>query len=281
LVGHGTRDEQGLAEFQTVARQVAELATEFCVEACFLELAEPDIATGVQRLLERKVRRLTVAPLLLFSAGHAKRDIPAAVAEGVVGRRKVAGEEQQTAGGGKAIRNLGRDCGPRRSECGGRQPGELVIDQLPALECQERIVELSAQRYAEALAGLPPVDSAATLLILVGRGSSDDAAISAVRRFAALRAERTAVGRVDVGFVAVAKPTLEEALDVAARSEFRQIVVQPHLLFVGEVLEQIEKAVKAQREASSGKEWILTRHLGPSPLVAQAVVEMAREAAKG
>ena len=60
----------------------------------------------------------------------------------------------------------------------------------------------------------------------------------------------------------------------------RRIVVQPHLLFVGEVLEQIEKGVKAQREARSGKEWILTGHLGASPLVAQAVVEMARKAAK-
>ncbi len=55
LVGHGTRDPRGLAEFQTIARQVAELADGFLVEACYLELAEPSIAAAMRQLL-RAVR---------------------------------------------------------------------------------------------------------------------------------------------------------------------------------------------------------------------------------
>jgi sirohydrochlorin cobaltochelatase len=268
LVGHGTRNARGLAEFQSVARQVAELAAEFLVEACYLELAEPAISAAVRRLQERGVQRLTVAPLLLFAAGHAKRDIPEAVREAV--------------------------------------GGELNVDYLGALECHERIVELSAQRYAEALVERPPVDSADTLLLLVGRGSSDAEAIGVMRRFAALRAERTGVGQVEVGFVAVAKPTLEEALDRAANTNFRRIVVQPHLLFAGEVLEEIRSrwSVVSSRKAGGGvqgagignrepgdwgrepgigtkeKEWILTEHSGASPLVAQAVVELVRRTAR-
>ncbi len=124
LVGHGTRDARGLAEFQTIARRVAEVADGFLVEACYLELAEPSIATAMRRLLERGVRRVTVAPLLLFAAGHAKRDIPGAVeaarAEG--GRRKAEG-------GGKKF---------------GAEGNELVVDYVGALECHEKIVELSA-----------------------------------------------------------------------------------------------------------------------------------------
>jgi sirohydrochlorin ferrochelatase len=273
LVGHGTRDARGLAEFEAVARQVAEMASEFLVEPCFLELAQPDIPTAVERLLQCGVRRLTVAPLLLFAAGHAKRDIPAAVDEAVGGRRQaVGGINHQVATGDRAA-----------------VADDVVIDQLPALECHERIVELSAQRYAEALAGRPVVDAADTLLLLVGRGSSDPQAIGAMQQFAALRAQRTAVGRVEVCFVAVAKPLLEEALDRAARSDFRRVVVQPHLLFTGEVLGEIG-AVLRERGAGSyqaatgsrdvaadeNKEWILMPHLGASPLVAQAVVELAR-----
>ena len=91
LVGHGTRDPAGLAEFREVAGKVAELAPEFRTEACFLELAEPDIGTAVGRLLEARIERLIVAPVLLFSAGHAKRDIPAAVEAAVGGRRKAVG----------------------------------------------------------------------------------------------------------------------------------------------------------------------------------------------
>jgi len=257
-----------LAEFQSVARQVAELAAEFLVEACYLELAEPDISAAVRRLQERGAQWLTVAPLLLFAAGHAKHDIPEAVREAV--------------------------------------GGELNVDYLGALECQERIVELSAQRYAEALVGRPPVDSADTLLLLVGRGSSDAEAGGGMRRFAALRGGGTAVGQVEVGFVAVAKPTLEEALDRAANTNFRRIVVQPHLLFAGEVLEEIRGrwSVVSGRKAGGGvqgakignrergvsgreprigikeKEWILTEHLGASPLVAQAAVETVRWTAR-
>jgi sirohydrochlorin cobaltochelatase len=290
LVGHGTRDSRGLGEFQTIARQVAELADGFLVEACYLELAEPSIATAMQRLLERGVRRVTVAPLLLFAAGHAKKDIPGAVeaarAEG--GRRKAEGG---------------------RKEFGASEVAEkddLVIDYVGALECHEKIVELSARRYEEALAERATVDPAETLLILVGRGSSDAEAIAAMKRFAELRARRTPVGKAEVCFVAVAKPMLDEMLERAARSDFRLIVVQPHLLFAGEVLEEISGQglvvsgqergfgvqgsglAKRNRELGMGseecgegptpaKEWILTGHLGASELVAEAVVEIVRQ----
>jgi sirohydrochlorin cobaltochelatase len=302
VVGHGTRNSHGLAEFGEVARQVAELADEFAVEACFLELAEPTIAMGVQRLLQRGVERLTVAPLLLFAAGHAKRDIPTAVEEAVGGRRYAIGssrrgeEEKQKAessrqkaeGGSRKSEGGGRDgtSADYKAATGGRAGAEntVQINQLNALECHPRILELSTQRYAEALQGQPLVPAAETLLILVGRGSSHANAIAAMQKFAALRQRQTVVDRVEVCFAAVAKPTLNEALDAAACSSYRRIVVQPHLLFTGEVLEQIEEAVRQQKteggrqkaKGGADKQWIVAPHLGPSNLVAQAVVEMAR-----
>jgi sirohydrochlorin cobaltochelatase len=260
LVGHGTRNTKGLGEFRAVAKQVADQAGDCVVEACFLELAEPDIATGVRRLLERGVRRITVAPVLLFAAGHAKRDIPAAVDSAVGGRQKAGGEAMDR---------------------GAADENGVVVDYLGALECDARILELSAQRYADALAGRPAVDAAETLLVLVGRGSSDVEAIQVMQRFAQLRAERSGVGRAEVCFVAVAKPKLEEALDRAARSEFQRIVVQPHLLFEGEVLDVIQRQLTAISSAATAgkekKEWILTEHLGASPLVAGALVQMMRK----
>jgi sirohydrochlorin ferrochelatase len=253
LAGHGTRDPRGLAEFESVARQVAALMTDMPVEACYLELADPDIATGVKRLVARGVRRIVVAPLLLFSAGHAKRDIPAAVEEAV--RSQELGVSDQESG--------------------------VTVEYVGALECHEKIVELSTQRYAEALKGRTATASDQTLLVLVGRGSSDAEAINAMRRFSVLRAERSGVKEVEVSFVAVAKPTVAEALEKAARSSFRRVVVQPHLLFHGEVLSAIETAVRdqaTQEQEVHRKEWIVTEHLGAAPLVAEAVVEMVRDA---
>src|SRR5258707_5141020 len=80
LVGHGTRDAAGLDEFAVVVERVRVAASE-PVEGCFLELARPTIGEGLARLVDRGVRRVTVVPVLLFAAGHAKRDIPAAVEE--------------------------------------------------------------------------------------------------------------------------------------------------------------------------------------------------------
>src|SRR5436190_70542 len=81
LVGHGTRDSAGLAEFRELHRLLVERAGELPVESCFLELAEPNISAGIEALLARGVRQIVVAPLLLFAAGHAKRDIPEGVAD--------------------------------------------------------------------------------------------------------------------------------------------------------------------------------------------------------
>jgi sirohydrochlorin cobaltochelatase len=274
LVGHGTGDERGLAEFQSVAAQVAELATEYHVEPCYLEIAQPDIPTAVQRLLDTGVRELTVAPLLLFAAGHALRDIPAAV-ESVVSRQWPVASGQKTEGGNQ------------ESDISFPIPHStfsILIQQLPALECHPKIVELSAQRFNEALAGQPIVEPADSLLLLVGRGSSYPSAIAEMQRFAKLRTELTPVGQVECCFVAIAKPTLAEGLELAAKSKFRRIVVQPHLLFAGQVLDEIGQAVAGHKaeggrrkaEGFDSQEWILAPQLGPSPLVAEAVLDIAR-----
>jgi len=242
LVGHGTRDADGLAEFAILARMVMERLPEFAVEPCFLELAEPDIPTAVHRLMDRGIRQLTVAPLLLFAAGHAKRDIPMAVAAAIKAR------------GGAS---------------------DLQIVQLPPLECHARIVELSTLRFQEALRNRRPVALDDTMLLLVARGSSYPEALAEMQRFARLRHQQTSVDWTEVCFAAVAEPDLAEGLRRAAASQYRRIVVQPHLLFTGQVLSQIERSVAAIAETHAEKEWIVTAHLGPSPLVAAAVAELA------
>ncbi|MCC7084940.1 MAG: sirohydrochlorin chelatase [Pirellulales bacterium] len=241
LIGHGTRQQAGLAEFFEVVGQIRAAAAEFPVESCFLEIAEPDIATGVRRLLERSVQRIVACPLLLFAAGHAKRDIPAAIQAAI----------------------QGNDC--------------AAIQHVPPLECQPEIIELSEQRFAEAICKRPEFTLENTLLLLVGRGNSDPTAIAQMHRFAALRAQRSQLGKVVVSFVAMAEPSLEAGLQLAAESRFEHIVVQPHLLFAGQILAQITKAVAGQARRQTDRLLTVTPHLGPSPLVAQAVIGLCRQ----
>jgi sirohydrochlorin cobaltochelatase len=239
LVGHGTRDAAGLDEFAVLVERVRAAASQ-PVETCFIELARPTIGEGLTRLVERGVRRVTVVPVLLFAAGHARRDIPAAVAEA-------------------AARYQG-----------------ISVQQAGALECHEQVLALSARRFEEAIAGKPAVDSRHTLLIMVGRGSLDAHATAEMHRFARVRAERTPVGRVLTCFLAMQSPSLAEALAEAAGSGFQWIIVQPHLLFSGQLYDEVRAAVESCRR-QSGHDWLVTSVLGPEPELVFAIMERARE----
>jgi sirohydrochlorin cobaltochelatase len=239
IVGHGTRDRGGLAEFRTVVDEVARQAGDRVVEPCFLELAEPPIAEGVRRAVERGVSRLSVMPLLLFAAGHAKRDIPEALATEAA-----------------------------------RHP-DLEIRQTPPLESHPAILDLSLERYQAALVGRPPIPASETLLLMVGRGSNDPEANAEMARFARLRYEGSPVGWLETCFIAMTEPKLEQSLEVAAQMPFRRVVVQPHLLFCGELLEKVRRAVETTRSYSPNREWLVTDHLGPNPLMAAAILELA------
>jgi sirohydrochlorin ferrochelatase len=240
LVGHGTRDPVGVAEFLDLARQVTELCPDVAVEACFLEIAEPPIADGIAALIRRGVQQITVSPVLLFAAGHAKRDIPVAIQA--------------------ALKTV---------------PQPIKVCYAPALESHPGIVELSARRCNEALLDKPTVAPADTLLLLVGRGSRDDTATAEMHRFAQLRRQRTSVGRVEVCFVAMAEPSLASTLPRVAELSYRRIVVQPHLLFSGELLAEVGVKVATVSTVRPEQQWIVTGPLGPDPSVAEAIMDLS------
>lgn len=241
VVGHGTRDPAGIAEFHETMRLIESHAARLPhgprrVEGCFLELAEPTIDAAIDRLAASGVDHLTVAPLILFAAGHAKRDIPEAVA----------------AAAGRV--------------------GINRVQQMSHLGCRPEMVALSARRFQEAVSRLEPVVAAQTLLLMVGRGSRDEEATAEMHRFAQLRAAATPVGRLEVAFTAMAEPNLDQAIERVARLPLRRIVVQPHLLFAGELLERVQATVRRAAETWPDRQWVVAGHLGAEPEIAAAVV---------
>ncbi|HET9171808.1 MAG TPA: sirohydrochlorin chelatase [Actinospica sp.] len=84
IVGHGTRDDEGAEEFRRFvgrveARAVGRGAAD-AVAGGFIELSPPPLKDAVSGLVEAGHRDLTAVPLILLAAGHAKGDIPAALA---------------------------------------------------------------------------------------------------------------------------------------------------------------------------------------------------------
>ncbi|MDX1947078.1 MAG: CbiX/SirB N-terminal domain-containing protein [Pirellulaceae bacterium] len=220
LVGHGTHSPRGQRSFLKLAELLAARLAPLPVEPAFLEIAEPTIAQGIAALARRGAARFVALPLLLFAAGHAKRDIPAALTAAVAGSRL-----------------------------------EFCLGEH--LGCDEGMVELSRRRFTEALQQRPAMPAADTCLLLVGRGSPDDGATAEMRQFARLRGLSEADMAVEVAFLAMAQPRVGEVIARLAASRYRRIVVQPHLLFHGDLAEGLAAQVAAVRAKNSRQEWLL------------------------
>ncbi len=241
IVGHGTRHAAGLQELRELAQKVADLEPNSLVQSCFLELSPPTIAEAVEEMVGLGVRRLIVAPIMLLSAGHVQVDIPQEVAAAV------------------------------------REFPELNVSIAGHLGCHEKMIELSNLHFAEAL-GDRNKEASNPLLLMIGRGSHDAGALAEMRQFTSLCVSQRKVAGSRIAYMAMSKPPLEEALEEAGRQSVEQIVVQPHLLFEGVLLERIRERVAECRLKFPGKQWYLAERLGPHPLVADTIVDRVSQA---
>jgi sirohydrochlorin cobaltochelatase len=183
-------------------------------------------------------------PVLLFRAGHARRDVPEALAAA-------------------AARH------------------GLAVRQAEPLGCHPAIVALARRRREAAAEGRDAVAAPATRLVVLGRGSSDPRAVCQLCRLTlAASAGVPAAMPLHLGFAAAARPTLDEALaEACAAAGVRRIIVQPHLLFAGHVEGQVDAAVARGRARRPDIEWLRAARLGADPAVAAALVDRALEVA--
>ena len=78
LIAHGSRQQSANDDLLELAARLAAQGTYPIVEACFLELSEPDIPTGGQRCVSRGASRVLLIPYFLSAGVHLRRDLTAA-----------------------------------------------------------------------------------------------------------------------------------------------------------------------------------------------------------
>ena len=244
VVGHGTADPVGAEETRAVARQAAALLPTMPVELGFLEVIGPSIADAMLELAGQGCQRVVIAPLLLLTAGHARRDVPEAVVD-------AAGQHG------------------------------IDVMQGAALGCHPDMLTLSRQRRREALADRAATAPEETILVMLGRGSSAPDGVAQFREWvvASLADDQTVHPQFEIGFAAAARPTLDEALEAAAARRPRRVVVQPHLLFRGHVEQQVTAAISRWQAMCPHIYWAPVARLGADGRVAEALVSRARDAA--
>ncbi len=240
VIGHGTRSDQGRQYFWSTVNHVTEELPGTVVVGGFLEHHTPDIPMALQALARQGLSEVVLAPLLLCSAGHAERDIPAAARRGAA-----------------AV--------------------QLPVRQLDVLGCHPRILALSATRFRTALG--PHDDPDNVLWLCVARGSSHASATAEMHRFVALRRTLTPVGTAALAFLNKAEPRVETVVSEIAASHYTTVIVQPHLLYPGRLLSRLHQLVTRQDRVHRRQRWILTDCLGCDRAIAQVVAERFRAVA--
>lgn len=240
LVAHGTRSEAGAAECRLLVERVREERPGLPVEIGNLELAEPSIGDGLDRLVSGGARDIAAVPLLLFRARHAKKDIPEAL------------EAQRR-----------------------RHPSVRVRYGAP-LGVRPELVDLAAARVAEVVSA-PALPE--TAVVLARAGSTDPAAADDIAVSTRLLAERHPYRQVEPAFAGIAEPSVDVALRRCYDGGARSIVVVPYLLFTGHLDERVRARAEAFGAAHPDATVAAAARLGPDPKVARMILERCDEAA--
>ncbi|SFJ21964.1 sirohydrochlorin chelatase [Thermoflavimicrobium dichotomicum] len=222
FVGHGSKDPEGNEELkQFTQRMAAQLDAEM-VETCFLEFASPDIPEGIDICVARGAKKITLVPMMLFAAGHAKVHIPFAIYE--------AKEKYP----------------------------DIEFTYKRAIEVDEVVLEIMKKRLRE----IQPQIHKDTAVLVVGRGSSDKYANSDLYKVARLFWEETDVRWVEVAFMGVTEPLFHEGMERCIRLGAKKIIVLPYFLFTGVLIKRMERFTKEFQEKYPHIQMAMSAYLG-------------------
>jgi sirohydrochlorin cobaltochelatase len=231
LAAHGTRDEAGVAAFHSLAARVARLAARDGVRVAggFIELSAPPLRDAVAALVAARpgsgagpgngggpgngagagsgAGNMVAVPMMLVAAGHAKGDIPAALAR------------ERTRHPGLSW-TYGRPLGPHPALLG------LLAARIAAA-APAAPAPAPAAPAAAGGADSPPA------VLVVGRGSSDPDANADVVKTTRLLWEGRGYPLAETAFVSLTSPSVAEGLERCRLLGARRIVVARYFLFPG------------------------------------------------
>lgn len=245
LVGHGSREAEGNQQFMALVERIKAAAGERLVEHCFIELAEPPIPVGVEACVRQGATRVAVLPLTLFTANHAKLEVP----EYLDAARK-------------------------------RHPGVAFHYGRP-FGIDPLIMGILGDRLAEVEAAEGPFDRSETAVIIVGRGSSDMDANSDLAKVARMLLEQERVAYTDICYTGVTHPDLPTTMRRVVRLGFKRVVVLPYFLFTGVLVRRIADWVSGLRQEFPAVAIHLGGYFGQHENLLRLIFEREREALGG
>ena len=244
ICGHGSRNRLAVDEFAQLAEGLRQRLPQIPVAHGYLEFARPILREGLDSLREQGVTRVLAVPGMLFAAGHAKNDIPSVL-------------------------------NSYRAETG------LRIDYGRELGVDLKMIQAAGARLQETLAAAAPLPLADTLLVVVGRGSSDPDANSNVAKVTRMLVEGFGFGWGETVYSGVTFPLVEPGLRHAVRLGFKRILVFPYFLFSGVLVSRIYQHTDRVAADHGDVEFLKAGYLNDHPLVVDTFVERVEDVLRG
>ena len=243
LVGHGTRDNNGVNEFLALSSKLKDREPNRILECGFLELAKPTFEEAIAKCAQGKINNIVVIPALLISASHAKKDIP---------NRIIKMSRQFPGLNIKYGRPLGIN------------PKILKV-------CSERIEETEKN-------SIPNIARSETLLITVAHGSNDPGVNLTTAKIPQTLCENMGFGGFEINFIGTNQPLLSESLEASIKMKFKRIIIFPFFLFNGVLTKRIASIVDDIQRQHPEVELLKTQHLNHHELIIDVFMKRAREA---
>ncbi len=247
-IGHGTRNDRGRQTFLDFVKTYQQLDSSRPVIPCFLELTQPTISEGIEACVEKGFSEITALPILLFAARHNKFDVTNEL-------------DRASAPYPQLSINYGRHFG--------------INPQIIQL-WRDRLEQLDRPEYNP-----HNISRADTVLLFVGRGSSDPDANGDVYKLARIIWEGSGYKTVETCFIGISHPRLVEGFRLAYLYQPKRIIVLPYFLFTGTLMEKIF-AITAQQETEyPDLDFVCLPEMGIAPQLLQTVREREIEAQLG
>ncbi|MCH2205450.1 MAG: NAD(P)H-dependent oxidoreductase subunit E [Lentisphaerales bacterium] len=207
FIGHGSRRGNSNENFEALVEAYQDFTPDVKVYHGYIELAKPFMGDAIRQAAEES-SEVTVMPLLLFRAGHAKNDIPLVLDE---------------------VRKEFPNVNFKAADVLGPHP---------------KMAQLAFLRGTETGLLSESSDNSDTAVVFIGRGSSDPDANSDFYKQSRSFSEGRGFQWVLPCFIGITEPKLQEALELMARIKPKKLLVIPYFLLTGVLIERIQQQVE-------------------------------------
>ncbi|WP_141433818.1 sirohydrochlorin chelatase [Bacillus sp. 03113] len=209
-------------------------------EYCFLELATPTIEEAFKACVQKGATTIKAIPVLLLTAAHAKEDIPHEL---------------------KEVHN---------------RYAHIKLQYGKPIGVHPKMVDILIERIHDQYEKIPKN----SIVLLVGRGSSDPDVKRDLGEISSLLKQRIGIEKVVDCYLIAANPSFEEGLQIAEQSGCKNVFIIPYLLFTGILMNSMKKTIRVFSE-NKDQNYILCQYLGYhatiESILQERIVELTEE----